>query len=93
MTAADVKRIKAIAVDLLEALKAEKLRVDQWQEKEVTRDAVRIAIHDFLYSDETGLPVDSYEEAEVQERSEEVFRHVYRAYSIFPSPLYGDATA
>ncbi len=91
LTAADVRRIKAIAVDLLETLKAEKLRVDQWREKEATRDAVKIAIHDFLYSDETGLPVDSYEEAEVEECSDEVFRHVYRVYPSNPSPFYDNA--
>ena len=91
--AADLKRIKAVAVDLLKTLKAEKLRVDQWREKEATRDAVRLAIHDFLYSDDTGLPVDSYEEPEVQDRAEEVFRHVFRAYPRIPSPYYEDAAA
>ena len=75
-------------MSLLQILKTEKLRVDQWREKEATRDAVRQAIHDFLYSDETGLPVNSYEEAEVKERADEVFRHVYRAYPTLPSPLY-----
>ncbi len=89
LSAAQIKRIKAVAVNLLETLKAEKLRVDQWREKEATRDAVRIAIHDFLYSDETGLPVDCYNEEEVTERAEEVFRHVYRAYPTIPSPYYG----
>ena len=80
-------------MNLLQILKAEKLRVDQWREKEATRDAVRQAIHDFLYSDDTGLPVDSYEEAEVKERAEEVFRHVYRAYPTIPSPFYQTETA
>jgi len=93
LTPADIRRIKAIAVGLLETLKAEKLRVDQWREKEATRDAVRISIHDFLYSDETGLPVDSYEDAEVQNRAEDVFRHVYRAYPRIPSPYYERAAA
>ena len=92
LTAAEIRRIKAVAVNLLEALKAEKLRVDQWREKEATRDAVRTAIHDFLYSDQTGLPVDSYEEVEVKQRAEEVFRHVYRAYPRLPSPVFGVAT-
>lgn len=62
--------------------------MDQWREKEATRDAVRLTIHDFLYSDKTGLPVESYEEAEVQERADRVFRHVYRAYPKVPSPFY-----
>lgn len=88
LSAAEIKRIKAVAVGLLKTLKAEKLRVDQWRDKEATRDAVRIAIHDFLYSDQTGLPVESYEEVEVRERAEDVFRHVYRAYPKLPSPFY-----
>jgi len=69
-------------------MKAEKLRIDQWRDKESTRDAVRLTIHDFLWSDKTGLPVDSYEEDEVKKRAEEVFRHVYRAYPTMPSPYY-----
>ncbi len=43
-------------------MKAEKLKIDHWRDKESTRDAVRIAIRDFLWSDKTGLPVDSYTE-------------------------------
>ena len=73
------------------ALKAEKLRVDQWREKEATRDGVRVTIHDFLYSDETGLPLNSYEDGEVKELAEDVFRHVYRVYPRIPSPYYESA--
>lgn len=85
----DIQRIKSVAVELLVTLKAEKLRVDQWREKEATRDAVKGTIHDFLYSDATGLPVEAYEETEVQERADEVFQHVFRAYPSVPSPFYG----
>ena len=87
-----IKRIKAVAVELLETLKAERLRVDQWRDKEATRDAVRLTIHDFLYSDETGLPVGSYEDTEVKELAEDVFRHVYRVYPRISSPYYESAT-
>lgn len=80
LTSADIKWIKGVAVDLLVALKSEKLRVDQWRDKEATRDSVRVTIRDFLWSDVTGLPVDQYTEADVQARADEVFRHVYRAY-------------
>lgn len=73
---------------LLETLKTEKLRVDHWRDKEATRDAVRLAIRDFLWSDETGLPVDNYSEDEVQCRAEEIYRHVYRVYAEIPSPYY-----
>lgn len=88
LTPVEIKRIKAVAVDLLEILKDEKLRVDQWREKEATRDAVYLTIKDYLWSDETGLPVDRYEEDEVKERADEVYRHVYRVYPTLPSPYY-----
>jgi len=91
LKAGEIRRIKAVAVGLLQTLKAEKLRVDHWREKESTRDAVRIAIRDFLWSDETGLPVDRYTEEDVETRAEEVFRHVYRAYPRLPSPFYAQA--
>ena len=77
---------------MLDTLKAEKLRIDHWRDKEATRDAVRVTIHDFLWSDDTGLPVDTYTEDDVNERAEDVFRHVYRAYPTLPSPYYTPAT-
>lgn len=91
MSAADIKRIKAIAVELLACLKAEKLKIDHWRDKESTRDAVKLEIRDFLWSDDTGLPVDSYSETDVEERAGEVFQHIFRAYPTLPSPLYSAA--
>ncbi|MCB1763560.1 MAG: hypothetical protein KDI27_10545 [Gammaproteobacteria bacterium] len=62
---------------LLSRLKAEKLRIDHWRDKETTRDAVRITIRDHLWSDDTGLPVESYTEEDVNEKAEQgrVTRH------------------
>ncbi|MDZ7750410.1 MAG: type I restriction endonuclease subunit R [Gammaproteobacteria bacterium] len=88
LKAAEIKRIKAVAVQLLERLKAEKLRVDHWRDKEATRDAVRSAIRDFLWDDASGLPVDTFAEADVDQKTEDVFRHIYRAYPTVPSPYY-----
>ncbi len=93
LSAGEIRRIKAVAVGLLETLKREKLRVDHWRDKEATRDAVRLAIWDFLYSDETGLPVGLYGEDEVKAISLEVYRHVYRAYPTVPSPYYRSGVA
>ncbi|MEN6428063.1 MAG: type I restriction endonuclease subunit R [Phycisphaerales bacterium] len=84
----EIKRIKDVAVELIETLKAEKLRIDHWQDKEATRDAVRLTIRDFLWSESTGLPVDKYAEDEVQTRADEVYRHVFRVYPKLPSPYY-----
>ncbi len=89
LDAAEIKRVKALAVELLGTLKAQKLKIDHWRDKETTRDDVRIAIHDFLYSEATGLPLSSYSETEVGDRSASVFRHVYWAYPTLPSPYYG----
>jgi len=91
LSAQEIKRIKAVAVDLLQMLKGEKLRIDHWQDKEATRDAVRVAIGDFLWSDSTGLPVDRYTDDDVQARIEEVYRHVFRVYPTLPSPYYAQA--
>ncbi len=85
---AEINRIKKVAVDLLKTLKEEKLRVDQWRDKETTRDAVRVTIRDFLWNDETGLPVDLYTEDDVARKGDDVFRHVFWAYPTLPSPYY-----
>jgi hypothetical protein len=47
----------------------------------------RVVIQGFLWSDKTGLP-ESYTEEEVESRSDDVFRHVFRAYPTMPSPYY-----
>jgi type I restriction enzyme R subunit len=84
----EIARIKQVAVELLATLKAEQLRVNQWRDKEATRDAVRATIFDFLYSDKTGLP-ESYTEEEIKAKSDDVFQHVFYAYPVVPSPIYG----
>ena len=85
----EIDRIKKVAKDLLETLKQEKLNIDNWREKEGTRDAVKQRIYDYLYDDTTGLPVESYEEEEIQGLTNLLFNHVYRAYPQVPSPIYG----
>ena len=91
LTPPAIKKIKKVAVGLLATLKAEKLKIYQWRDREATRDAVRVAIHNFLYKEDTGLPADSYTDEEVTMKSEEVFVHVYRAYPTVPSPYYATA--
>lgn len=87
LTPGDIKRIKAVSVDLLETLKAEKLRINHWRDKESTRDAVRLTIQDYLWSEQTGLP-ETYSEEDVRDKTEAVFVHVFRAYPTVPSPYY-----
>ncbi len=80
LTKKDTDRIKQVAARLLETLKAEKLKVDQWREKEATRDAVHMTIYDFLYDDRTGLPAEAYSEDEVKQKADRVFWHVMGQY-------------
>jgi len=89
----EIKRIKTVAIELLQLLKEQIASIDSWQDKETTRDAVLGQIRDFLWSDETGLPEVRYTEEDVVQRSEEVFRHIYRAYPRVPSPYYEEACA
>ncbi|MDT8445252.1 MAG: DUF3387 domain-containing protein, partial [Desulfuromonadales bacterium] len=53
LSKAESKRIKAVAVQLLERLKREIIQVYQWRDRESTRDAVQSTIRDFLWSDDT----------------------------------------
>jgi len=92
LTPGEIRRIKGVAVDLLETLKAEKLRINHWRDKESTRDAVRLTIHDYLWSEDTGLP-ETYSETEVRDKTEAVFVHVFRAYPMVPSPYYAAGMA
>ena len=76
LTKADINRLKKVAASLLALLEARKKEIDDWRAKEATRDTMRQTIYDFLYSDETGLP-QSYSEADIGEKTESIFRHVY----------------
>ncbi|WP_439833193.1 type I restriction endonuclease subunit R [Aeromonas caviae] len=89
LSKSETVKIKKVAAELLETLKAERLRVENWREKESARDAVKQKIFDFLFDDRTGLPVKDYSEDEIKILTENVFRHVYRAYPTVPSPIYG----
>ena len=84
----DIAKIKRTAVELLAELKNGKLNVHKWRDKEATRDAVKIAIRNFLCDSETGLPDRFYTNDEVEKKTEDVFRHVLYAYPCVPSPLY-----
>jgi len=74
-------KLKSVAKELLETLKAEQLKFQDWSEKEATRAAVRSHIHDFLWSEKTGLPPESYSPGDVEQKAELIFTHVFRQYA------------
>jgi type I restriction enzyme R subunit len=88
----EIKKIKKISINLLKKIKSDVLKVDHWQDKESTRDSVRNVIHDFLFEDRTGLPIKFYNQDDVKNKAEKVYRHVYRVYPRIPSPYYQQGT-
>lgn len=65
--------------ELLDALKAEKLRIELWAEKEATRAEVSTFIREWLWSDQRGLPP-SYTIPEVEARAERGDPFVFALY-------------
>ena len=91
LTPKEIQRIKKVAHDLLEVLKEKLKNLYSWQDKEPTRDEVKVLIKNFLWDDKTGLPVEHYTQSDVAKTAEAVFYHVYRAYPTVPSPYYSSA--
>jgi type I restriction enzyme R subunit len=84
----EIQKIKKVAKELLKALKEKLKDLYKFQDKEPTRDAVKVLIRNFLWDEKTGLPVDLYTQNDVYEKTDAVFYHVYRAYPTVPSPYY-----
>jgi type I restriction enzyme R subunit len=74
------ERIKRIAVDLLEAVKAQIAAMDNWTAKTTTQAAIRTLIYDYLYAEETGLPLDDYSDEEVKSLAADFFAYVQQQY-------------
>ncbi|MCG7985394.1 MAG: hypothetical protein JAY90_21970 [Candidatus Thiodiazotropha lotti] len=51
-------------------------------------DEESLATRNHLWSDNMGLPVDAYTDEDVNKKSEEVSRHVYRDYPVLPTLYY-----
>jgi len=83
-----IDKLKSVSTGLLTALKARLAEIANWQATEGNRDAVRVTIHDYLYADATGLPVERYDLEDVERKAEAVYEHVWRAYPTLPSPIY-----
>jgi len=86
----DIKQIKEVAQKILFELKSEKLRIDNWREKQATRDDVKIEIADFLWNERTGLP-NSYSEEEIGKKADVVYLHVFQQYPNEQPAFYAGA--
>jgi type I restriction enzyme R subunit len=74
------ERIKRIAADLLDAIKAEIAKMDNWTTKDSTQAQIETFIYNYLYDERTGLPLDDYTDEEVQALAADFFRYVHEQY-------------
>lgn len=74
-------RVKSVAQSLYAALTTELQKLDNWQDKDTTRSRVKTFVHNYLYDETTGLPVEDYTEEDVQEVADVIFLHVYERFS------------
>lgn len=81
----DRNRLKKVAVELLDKLKAERLNIQNWYNSEANKANVHTFIYDFLYAEQTGLP-STYSKTEIKEKSDLIFSHVYQQYSATNRP-------
>lgn len=84
----EIQKIKKVAKELLKKLKEKLKDLYKWQDREPTRDDVKVLIRNFLWDEASGLPLDYYTQSDVDKKTEAVFYHVYRAYPTVPSPYY-----
>jgi type I restriction enzyme R subunit len=76
----DREKVKTVAAQLLEDLKAEKLRIQNWRENESTKAAVKTYILNYLYDENRGLPEPFYTISDVEHKADIVFDHVFMQY-------------
>lgn len=80
------KKVKEIAVELLEELKKEKLRVEQWSEKSVTAAAVFSTVDRTLFNQ---LPFPTYQNDDIEVRVRMLYDHLQLQYFGGGRSIYG----
>jgi len=73
LSKAEIKKIKSVAVSLLQELEKQIREVQDIFSKTATRDRFRQSIYDFLYDDRTGLPVEQYTDDDLTEKTDRLF--------------------
>ncbi|MEH2413307.1 type I restriction endonuclease subunit R [Nostoc sp.] len=73
-------RVKQVAQLLIQAVKVQLKQLENWRDKESTKATIKSFIYDYLYSEDSGLPIDAYDDSDVDNLSNVVFLHVYQQY-------------
>src|SRR5690606_3603460 len=77
LSAKSLKEVKKVAKETLDKLKAEKLKIDRWNESRQITAQIKSMIYDNLL----WLPQDDYSDEDVSMRSINVYQHVHATYS------------
>lgn len=83
-------KVKEVAHNLIEAIKVELQKLDNWRDKETTKAQIETFVYNYLYSEETGLPVEAYGEPEIKPLANVIFLHIYQQYASGSQNLYSD---
>lgn len=86
LSKAEIKKIKSVAVSLLQELEKQMHDVQDIFTKVSTTDRLRQSIYDFLYDDRTGLPTEKYSPDDVEEMSANVFSY----FRMHPNAIQSD---
>ncbi len=86
LSTSDKKKIKEIAIELLEELKKDKLQVEQWSEKSTTAAAVFNVVSKTLFE---LLPYPTYQSDDVDIKTNLVFEHLKHQYYGGGVSIYG----
>ncbi|MHC8491245.1 type I restriction endonuclease subunit R [Thalassospira sp. SM2505] len=87
---AEIRKIKSVAVSVLREIEAQMRDVQDVFAKVSTRDRLKQSIYDHLYDDRTGLPVDSYSEDDLAQKTDLLFQFVEHRAAYF-QPHAGQA--
>ena len=72
----DIQKIKKVAVDLLEKVKAKITELDHWTDKQETKATIDNLIRDTLWAE---LP-ESYDEVSIPVYRQKIYEYVYTRY-------------
>ena len=86
LSKSDKEKIKEIAIELLEDLKKDKLKVEQWADKSVTAAAVFNYVNKTLFEI---LPYPTYETDDIDQKTNMVFTHLKQQYYGGGMSIYG----
>lgn len=86
LSASDKKKVKDIAIELLEELKKDKLKVDYWAEKAATAAAVFNTVNMKLFEQ---LPFPTYQNDDIDLKTNQLYEHLKNQYFGRGHSVYG----